>query len=44
MIPPGNLGLFVVPYDDTNSGWMLVYWDREKPVDREAIMRRNGLT
>jgi phthalate 4,5-dioxygenase len=36
--------LFVVPYDDTNTGWMLIYWDREKPVDREAIMRRNGLT
>jgi len=44
MIPPGNFVLFVVPYDDTNSGWMLIYWDREKPVDREAIMRRNGLT
>ena len=44
MIPPGNFAVFAVPYDDTNTGWLLIYWDRSKPVDRAALLDRTGLS
>jgi len=43
MIPPGNFVIFMTPYDDTNTGWLLIYWDREKPIDREELLNRMGL-
>ena len=44
MIPPGNFVIFVTPCDDTNTQWLMIYWDREKPIDREALLHRTGLT
>jgi phthalate 4,5-dioxygenase len=43
MIPPGNFAVFAMPYDDTNTGWLLIYWDSDKPVDRAALLSRSGL-
>jgi hypothetical protein len=44
MIPPGNFVIFVTPRDDTNTEWLMIYWDRENPVEREALLNRTGLT
>jgi phthalate 4,5-dioxygenase len=44
MIPPGNFVIFMTPFDDTNTGWFLIYWDRDKPIDRAALLERTGLT
>lgn len=43
MIPPGNFVIHMTPYDDTNTGWLLIYWDRDKPIDRAALLERTGL-
>lgn len=44
MIPPGNFVIHMTPYDDTHTGWLLIYWDRNKPIDRAALLERTGLT
>lgn len=43
MIPPGNFVIHMTPYDDTHTGWLLIYWDRTKTIDRAGLLERTGL-
>jgi hypothetical protein len=43
MIPPGTHVIFYVPYDDTHCSWVVVFWNKAKPIDRERQLKIMGL-
>ena len=43
MIPPNMFVIHYVPYDDTHTAQIVTYWDKDRPIDRERILRVLGL-
>jgi hypothetical protein len=43
MIPPNMFVIHYVPYDDTHTAQIVTYWDKQRPIDRERVLRVLGL-
>jgi len=43
LIPPNLNVLHYIPYDDTHTGWIVTHWNAAEPLDRERVVRSQGL-
>jgi hypothetical protein len=44
IVPPGTFSNMYIPYDDTHTGWVVTFWDDNKRIDRDAVLKVAGLT
>jgi phthalate 4,5-dioxygenase oxygenase subunit len=43
MIPPNTHTILYLPYDDTHTGWVVAFWNKQKTIDRERQIKIMGL-